>query len=284
MLAAATVLAPIWSQGGPPAVMAMDRGRDADPGVLFYSASVRENKLGVTATHKDLSIQPVLTLALNATDGPFVAGGLAARDGKLVATLTNQNELLFIDARRGVLTARQSLPDFSSPRGAAFDPAGRLWVLSGNSLAELQFTADGHFNPIHHRGDFDDPRHLAIDAGGHFYIAQIGQFPTVAVLDRSLKTVRTIGRGSQSKTGLRDPLQLTPPDALAVDDAGRLWLTECASRSRRLTVWDAAAGRLLLAVHPAAAARRPELTPPARKCFQFPGAELRLYWHPHGCQ
>lgn len=101
-------------------------------------------------------------------------GGVAAWNERMIITLTRRQEILIVDLKELKLTARQSLPDFPRPRGVDFDPQGTLWVLSESSLNELQFTSDGHFNPISHRADFDAPQWLCIDREGKFYLGKDG--------------------------------------------------------------------------------------------------------------
>lgn len=108
-------------------------------------------------------------------------GGAAIWQDTLVCCLTRESALLIIDLRTRRITSRQSLPDFPTPRAAAYDPNGTLWMFSGNSLTEITFTSDGHFNPIHHEGTFDHPEHLAIAANGKFYIAENGAQPRFSV-------------------------------------------------------------------------------------------------------
>lgn len=60
-------------------------------------------------------------------------------------------------------------------------------MFSGNSLTEIAFTSDGHFNPVHHEGDFDAPEHLAITADGKFYVSEHGAKPGLVILDAQRK-------------------------------------------------------------------------------------------------
>jgi hypothetical protein len=109
-------------------------------------------------------------------------GGAAIWQDRLVCCLTRESCLIFIDLKTARITSRQSLPDFPAPRAAAYDPSGKLWMFSGNSLTEIAFTSDGHFNPIHHQGDFDQPEHLVISREGKFYIAERGAQPRMQML------------------------------------------------------------------------------------------------------
>jgi hypothetical protein len=113
---------------------------------------------------------PILT---DATATLPRCGGAAVWKSQLICCLTRESALLVIDLQTNKI-CRQALPDFLHPRAPAYDPAGTLWMFSGNSLTEIQFTSDGHFNPIHHEGDFDHPEALRITADGKFHITEPG--------------------------------------------------------------------------------------------------------------
>lgn len=249
---------------GPTTVFAIDRGPDADADVLFYSAHIKGSKCTVTATRRSLAVTPVATLPLDGAKGPWELGGLAARNGRLAATLTNQNGLAFLDARRAASPVFQSLPDFPTPRGVAFAPDGTLWVLSANSLAELQFTSDGHFNPIHHRADFDDPRHLAIDSAGNFCIAQHGAARNILVLSKTFNRLRTISHCPQQKTNV-----------LTVDAAGLLWAGEAESACSRFSAWLPFGSHPVFTISPAVAS---QVCPHSGMRLPIPGVDLRFFW------
>ncbi len=280
--------------------LATDLGAQADPSVLCYAASIWEGELRITAKTTDFADRPILKLKLGNDQFPpgqrrhpdiptlegfdggdrrFVLGGLAAHDGRLVVTLTRQSELLFIDAKRNILADRQSLPDFPTPRGAAFTTDGTLWMLSANSLAELQFTSDGHFNPIHHRGDFDDPRHLAIAGDGHFYISQRGGSHQVVVLDAKLKPVRKVGHPGVPQAGPYNREKMHQPNGLALDDAGQLWVMENDYQPKRVSVWQAESGKFLRAYYgPAEYGGGGQIDPEDTSRFYFHGMAFHLDW------
>ena len=139
-------------------------------------------------------------------------GGMAAHKNTLICTFPRRNALWFIDLTTKKITSKQALPDFPSPTGAAYDSQGRLWVLSGNSLAELQFTSDGHFNPVHHRGDFDHPRQLLITADGKFYVAEMGEQAAIKILNAKLEVEKSMPLPNKTEVC-----------ALAMDDRRQVW-------------------------------------------------------------
>ena len=174
-------------------------GPQAERGVTGYVISQQEKTLSIQAESQAGRSVKVMDITLDAAEAP---GGAAVWNDRLVITLPKSAALLICSLREKKLLSLQSLPDFPSPRGAAYDPQGRLWILSANSLAEIHFTPDGHFNPIHHRGDFSDPRHLLILPSGQFYIAENGPAPAVKILDSKLNLLETIPLQQPAK-GLR---------------------------------------------------------------------------------
>lgn len=174
-------------------------GPQADRDVQAYAISQQEKTLTIRAETLAGNSTKLMEIPLEAVEAP---GGAAIWNDRLIITLPKSAKLLICNLREKKLLSSQSLPDFPSPHGAAYDPQGRLWILSANSLAEIQFTPDGHFNPIHHRGDFSDPRHLLILPGGHFYIAENGAPPVVKILDPKLSLLETIPL-QQPATGLQ---------------------------------------------------------------------------------
>ena len=174
-------------------------GPQADHDVKGYAISQQEKTLTIRADSQAGNSSRLMDITLDAAEAP---GGAAIWNDRLVITLPKSAALLICSLHEKKLLSRQSLPDFPSPHGAAYDPHGHLWILSANSLAEIQFTPDGHFNPIHHRGDFSDPRHLLILADGHFYIAENGPPSVVKILDPKLSLLETIPL-KQPATGLQ---------------------------------------------------------------------------------
>ena len=174
-------------------------GPQAERDVRGYVISLQEKTLTIRAESQAGSSTKLMEIMLEAAEAP---GGAAVWNDRLVITLPKSSALLICSLREKKLLSRQSLPDFPSPRGAAYDPEGHLWMLSANSLAEIQFTPDGHFNPIHHRGDFSDPRHLLILPDGYFYIAENGAPAAVKILDSKLSLLETIPL-QQPATGLQ---------------------------------------------------------------------------------
>src|SRR4029077_1049156 len=74
-----------------------------------------------------------LTNAERADSYPL--GGLAVRNGLLIAGLRTKNELVFVDAKAQRVLGTAPL---EAPRGLAFDKQGRLLVLSDTKLLRFK--------------------------------------------------------------------------------------------------------------------------------------------------
>lgn len=194
-------------------VSCLAKGNDRPAEIERYTVQRTQQSLRVSAqltSGKEMVKLEIPAETVSTSEVPEL-GGAAAWNERMIITLTRRQEILIVDLKESKLTARQSLPDFPHPRGVDFDPQGNLWVLSENSLNELQFTSDGHFNPINHRADFDAPQWLCIDRDGKFHLGKAGG-QRVHVLSTKLEEV---------------PIQPMPPGqtlaGLFSDKHGRVW-------------------------------------------------------------
>ena len=196
------------------------------PALKLLQACVVGKKLRIGTQERILLEEPMGEAAEfgDSTSQLPELGGMAAQKNTLVCTFPRRNALWFIDLTTNKITSKQSLPDFPTPTGVAYDAQGRLWALSGNTLAEIQFTSDGHFNPIHHRGDFDHPHHLLITTDGKFYIADGGgEHPMIKVLNAKLEIEKTIP--------LPEKFEVC---ALVADDQQDVWMISMEGKVSRI--------------------------------------------------
>ncbi len=127
--------------------LARDTGPHALPDNYAYAGAAWSSELRLTAI-TDGGTKPVLSPAYefpgvgawNNTVESAAIGGLAVRNGLLVATLPKLNggQLLFVDVAARKALGTTPLPD---GRGLIFDAQGRLLVLSGHRL--LRFALPG---------------------------------------------------------------------------------------------------------------------------------------------
>jgi hypothetical protein len=174
----------------------------------------------------------------------YGADGLAAYNGIVIFSVTRQNRVVFADARTRRVIGEDSA---ISPRGMTFDKEGRLWVVSGNQIA--RYTPDlvgaklGPATPIM-AGGLDAPRRVMLGRDGSIYVADDGPSQQVKVFTASGKLAQTIGEPGGSKLGGFDSGRLSHPMGMALDDKGRLWVTEAENAPRRLSAWNPATGAL----------------------------------------
>ena len=170
----------------------------------------------------------------------WAVGGLAVRDGRVALSLPKVNRVLLIDAAKGALLGQAEV---QQPRGLAFDPTGRLLILSGKTLAAWDVVRDKDAALRLRRSDwqspvsFEDPQGIALDDRGRIYVSDWGESHQVRVLGPDGKPVRTIGRPGAPRVGPYDPLHMNHPRGLTVAGDGRLWVAENWLVPKRVSVW-----------------------------------------------
>jgi hypothetical protein len=275
--------------------LAFDAGPNAIGEHLCYVVAIGDGELRLTAKSTDFADRPIFKLQLGddprpkegtdpkqwaenlpAFDGGnrrFVLAGIAARDGVIVCSMVRQNELLFVDARTKEVTRK--LP-VDNPRGMAYDSEGRLLVLSGTRL--LRFASlDGPAKEVV-QSTLEDPRQVALDAAGNFYIADRGHSHQVKVFSPAGKPLRTIGNAGEPATGDYDPLHMNNPNGLGIDSQGRLWVAEDDFHPKRVSLWTPE-GKLLRAFYgPGEYGGGGVLDSVDKNRFFYKGLEFRLDW------
>lgn len=233
-----------------------DEGAMADPQVFAYVGAAwtasTDNK---DKTHGELRItglmakddKPIIKYPFTPPAGVEgdhfwidQLGGIAARDGLLVASMNKLGMLVCIDARAGKMLAEVPV---ESPRGVAFDSQGRLLVLSGAKL--LRYTLDAasmaKLSPPQTliASGLEDPHGLTLDAKGNLYISEHGTSHQVKVFTSEGKLERRIGKPGAPQAGPYDALHMNHPTGLAIDTNGRLWVTENDYLPKRVSIWNA---------------------------------------------
>lgn len=85
----------------------------------------------------------------------------------------------------------------------------------------------------------EDPHGLTLDAKGNIFISDHGASHQVKVFTADGKLSRVIGKAGAPKAGPYDPLHMNHPAGLALDDSGRLWVTENDYLPKRVSIWNA---------------------------------------------
>jgi hypothetical protein len=289
----------IWTSA---ATLACDTGADADKDVICYVGAIRDGELRITAkTRKDedrplfkmqlgedwrrengkiVGERPTPLAGFDGGDKKYVLAGIAAHDGLLVVSLPRQNEVLFVDARAGKVLGRAPV---ERPRGMVFDKDGKLLVLSGVKL--VRFTLHGLPGvPNLDAGQsliakgLEDPRHIALDARGNFYISDRGASHQVKMFAPNGKALGVIGKAGAPRAGAYDELHLNNPNGLCVDEKGRVWIAEADYQPKRVSVWSAD-GKLARAFYgPSEYGGGGQLDPRDPNRFYYRGMEFALDW------
>ncbi|HEX4405902.1 MAG TPA: hypothetical protein VH560_13790, partial [Polyangia bacterium] len=216
--------------------LARDVGARPTPGIYAFAGTGWKNQMRLTAFHDDDTFTPVVTR--DATKVPNESlGGLAARDGALLAALPDSGRVMSVDVASGAVAGFAALPGV---RALAFDGRGRLLALAGrrllafahptpSSLGDARVLADG----------LVDPHALAVGADGAVYVADWGSHQVV-VFDAEGRRLRTIGHAGGAVVGPYDPLRMHEPAGLTITSDDHLWVAESSSTPKRVSVWTTA--------------------------------------------
>jgi sugar lactone lactonase YvrE len=215
--------------------LARDVGTATIPKLEAYLAGVWFNRAEVWAIGANQKLY-----SYNFSDSKDAAvGGIAARNGLVVLTLPKLNQMLLVNAATGALLDQVAI---DSPRGGAFDPTGRLLVLSGTMLTTWQVLSAGSSPKFASLGTlgitFEDPQGIAIDGDGRIYVSDWGQSHQVKVYSSDGFLIRTIGKPGPPSVGKYDPNHMNQPRGLAVASDGRLWVAENWLSPKRVSIWD----------------------------------------------
>jgi hypothetical protein len=172
-------------------------------------------------------------------------GGLAARNGILVAAITPRNQLVFITvaAHRTLATAA-----LDHPRGLAFDKQGRLLAVSGKQVVRLTMPRLDGSNPTTQSASFsdphvlvaqglEDPQQITLDREQNLYVSDRGESNQVKVFSAEGRPLRVIGTPGKAKAGPYDANHMLNPNGLTIDGEDRLWVAETDYLPKRLSVW-----------------------------------------------
>jgi len=181
--------------------------------------------------------------------------GLAFLGGKLYVANALSDEVVEYAARQGKILRRLRAP---KPTGLAVASADSLYLLSEGAVHKLAL-ADSKLAPFA-KDHLDQPQAVAVGPDGTVFVSNRGKLHNVSVFAKDGSYQRSIGKAggramatpppdkgnlSPSRAGKWDPDTLLNPAGLAVDAKGRLWVAEHDFSPKRVSVWDAAAGKLV---------------------------------------
>ncbi|MEI6519350.1 MAG: hypothetical protein WCO98_04840 [bacterium] len=136
------------------------------------------------------------------------------------------------DDKDGKITILRHLP-IPEVGNIAFDPKGSLFAASEGQVISVPLDG-GKSKTIFTRDKFDNIGDIAIDEDGIFYITDLGT-KNIKVCDpKTGKITRTIGKPGGQKVGAWDPERFDKPLGIAIDSAGKLWVTDNSWQPKRV--------------------------------------------------
>ncbi|HEV3027760.1 MAG TPA: hypothetical protein VG457_09320, partial [Planctomycetota bacterium] len=260
--------------------LARDAGEKALKGIRAYTAAGweqdRDRKKGEIRLMKISggTAKPVVPFKLENRKDAEVSG-LAVHNGILVASLPVLRQLAIVDVAAEKILGT---PELADPRGLAFDPQGRLLVITGKRI--LRFPMSGALLGQGEEvvGGLEDPQQLALDADGRIYVSDLGHSHQVKIYGPDGKPVGAIGTAWTPVAGPYDPQHLTNPSGLTITSDGHLWVAEHDHQPKRVSVWTLG-GKLVRAMYgPPQYGGGGALDPRDKSRFYFNGMEFKLDW------
>lgn len=175
--------------------------------------------------------------------------GLAVRNGIVFASFERLNHVVVIDARAGKTLGTVPIP---AARGLAFDKAGNLYALSEGRV--LRYVLDlarplDLSAPAVLVKDLQDPQDLVLGADGTLYVSDWGSSHQIKRFKPDGTALAPVGEPGKPAIGAYNPRHMNQPAGMALDDRGRLWVTEDTHIPKRVSVWNLSDGSLVDALY-----------------------------------
>ena len=173
--------------------------------------------------------------------------GMALAPDEIVLSLSDKGGRLVCFSRETAEFTREiGLPAVGQ---LAVAPDGAIWAACEKGLTRVFAATEragskpaAHSLPLAIR----NPRGLAIDAVGNFYVSDVApERQCVEVYAPDGKHLRTIGTPGGRHEGKFDPSAMSNPVSLCIDARGLLWVAESEIRPKRVSVWNPASGALV---------------------------------------
>jgi len=176
--------------------------------------------------------EPQLMVKVATAEEKATVRGLAVAADRLAVALAGPDVVRFYNK---VSMQPQGEVKLTAPGGLAYDTAGALLAVSGQSVVKI---VDGKVTPVV-TANLEKPMGLALDAQGRIYVAdrgtqQVKVFTAAGAFDHAVGVAG--GRplpGKWVAGGMREP------NGIAIDPQGRLWVAEETMYPKRFSVWGA---------------------------------------------
>jgi hypothetical protein len=231
----------VWTGGSH---LARDAGSEPDPEVIAYvgswwSAGGGKGEVRLTALQRDGRQQTVLKHRMESKKKARL-GGLAVRNGLLLASLPAVGKVLFVDVPGGKAVGTVKL---KNPGSLAFDGEGGLLMLSGTRLLRYEVSASPPRltdQRVVISRNLEAPRRISLAPDGKIYVSDWGESHQVKVFSAKGQPIRTIGKAGGPQFGPYDPARMHHPCGMAITPAGRLWVAERDKTPKRVSLWTPA--------------------------------------------
>jgi len=177
----------------------------------------------------------------SAKDKPQRFNAMDAKSGKLYLAFSAADAVMQVDANTG---AYEKVHAISAPVAVACVSPTLVYVLSRKSEIVALNPVSGESKVL--ITGLVNAESLAVDGSGAIYVGVGEPDQQVKVFGADGKPQRTIGKtGGRAKLGPWTPDGLLFPREMAVDSAGKLWVTEGDHSPKRVSVWNAQDGKFV---------------------------------------
>jgi hypothetical protein len=166
--------------------------------------------------------------------------GMAVRSGIVICAFAKINLLVIIDAHQGKVLGTAELAD---PRGLTFDTKGNLLALSGSSLVRIPWNERQPLplaTPKILVENLDAPQRIATSKDGNIFVSEWGNSHQIRIFAEDGTARGTLGDAGPPQIGKYNPNHFNHPSGMAMDDRGRLWVTENFHTPKRVSIWNMA--------------------------------------------
>lgn len=256
----------LWGWGGGFSA-ATDFGKDKDPRYYAYvlngnagtkdpvvvkGLTTAKDSIGITYFDVKkvgpdvLSYTPKNDLEKNLYRDPMLT--LSVRDGLAAFTVSTDNAVVLGDIKTGTILGTIDIP---KPKGVLVVNKNTLLVSTGTSVSLCTLQWNGTTPTLASRTDvitgLEEARTLQMDLDQkHLFVADWGKSNQIKVYDAlTYKPAYVIGQPGGLQVGKYNDQQMQCPNGMAIDDKGQLWVAEADWMPKRISIWDAATGKLL---------------------------------------